>query len=95
MGIRATTDLSTAVQCRLYSIVEPEDISVVPKVHVHGSVGSTRECITSTPSQVPKFLYTIPTGHNPTGRTLPTERREKLADLAHQSPARKNRFRAP
>lgn len=32
----------------------------------------------------PKFLYTVPTGHNPTGRTLPVDRREKLVDLAEK-----------
>ena len=29
------------------------------------------------------FLYTIPTFQNPTGRTLPLDRRERLAELAH------------
>jgi len=33
---------------------------------------------------IPKLLYTIPTAHNPTGRTMPTERREKLVDLAEK-----------
>ena len=32
----------------------------------------------------PKFLYTIPTFQNPTGRTLPAKRREKLAELAEK-----------
>lgn len=31
---------------------------------------------------VPKMMYVVPTAHNPTGRTLPAERREKLAALA-------------
>lgn len=30
----------------------------------------------------PKFLYIIPTFQNPTGRTLPLERRQRLVDLA-------------
>lgn len=30
----------------------------------------------------PKFIYTIPTFHNPTGTTMPLERREKLVELA-------------
>ena len=32
----------------------------------------------------PKFVYTIPTFQNPTGLTLPTERREKIAQLAEK-----------
>lgn len=32
----------------------------------------------------PKFLYTIPTFQNPTGRTLPAKRREKLVELAEK-----------
>ena len=30
----------------------------------------------------PKLLYTIPVHHNPTGRTLPVERRQRLIELA-------------
>jgi len=30
----------------------------------------------------PKLLYTIPTFQNPTGKTLPADRRERIADLA-------------
>jgi len=32
----------------------------------------------------PKMLYTIPTFQNPTGRTLPLDRRHKIAELASQ-----------
>lgn len=32
----------------------------------------------------PKMIYTIPTFQNPTGRTLPLERRKKVAELASQ-----------
>lgn len=32
----------------------------------------------------PKFVYTIPTFQNPTGLTLPTERREKIAQLSEK-----------
>lgn len=32
----------------------------------------------------PKMLYTIPTFQNPTGKTLPEERRRKIAELANQ-----------
>ncbi|MDN4494827.1 PLP-dependent aminotransferase family protein [Ureibacillus aquaedulcis] len=32
----------------------------------------------------PKMIYTIPTFQNPTGRTLPLERRQKIAELASQ-----------
>ena len=32
----------------------------------------------------PKMLYTIPTFQNPTGKTLPLERRRKIAELAEQ-----------
>ena len=32
----------------------------------------------------PKFLYLIPTFHNPTGATLPQERRERLVKLAEE-----------
>lgn len=32
----------------------------------------------------PKFIYTIPTFQNPTGRTLPAERRKQLAALAEK-----------
>lgn len=32
----------------------------------------------------PKFIYTIPTFQNPTGRTLPADRREKMVALAEQ-----------
>ncbi|MGL5514190.1 MAG: PLP-dependent aminotransferase family protein, partial [Sporomusa sp.] len=32
----------------------------------------------------PKFIYTIPTFQNPTGLTLPAERREKIAALAEK-----------
>lgn len=31
-----------------------------------------------------KFLYTVPTFQNPTGRTMPVERRQKLVELAQQ-----------
>jgi len=31
----------------------------------------------------PKFLYTVPTFQNPTGRTLPIERRQRLLELAY------------
>jgi len=31
---------------------------------------------------VPKFLYTIPTAHNPTGRTMSSEKRQKLVELS-------------
>ena len=30
---------------------------------------------------LPKLIYVIPTAHNPSGRTIPTERRKKLVDL--------------
>ena len=33
---------------------------------------------------VPKALYTIPTAHNPTGRTLSSEKRERLCELSQQ-----------
>ena len=33
----------------------------------------------------PKMLYTIPTFQNPTGRTLPVERRKKIAELASKN----------
>ncbi len=33
----------------------------------------------------PKMLYTIPTFQNPTGRTLPVDRRQKVAELASQN----------
>ena len=32
----------------------------------------------------PKFIYTIPTHHNPTGSILPLERRERLLELARE-----------
>lgn len=32
----------------------------------------------------PKFLYLIPTFHNPTGATMPQERRERLVELAQE-----------
>lgn len=32
----------------------------------------------------PKFLYTIPTFQNPTGRTMPRERRQRIAQMAEQ-----------
>lgn len=32
----------------------------------------------------PKFIYTIPTFQNPTGRTLPAERRKQIAELAEK-----------
>jgi DNA-binding transcriptional MocR family regulator len=40
-------------------------------------------------AEPPSFLYTIPTFQNPSGRTLPTERRRKIAALlaAHGVPA--------
>jgi 2-aminoadipate transaminase len=34
--------------------------------------------------QSPAFLYTIPTFQNPSGRTLPTERRRRLVELANE-----------
>jgi len=34
--------------------------------------------------RMPKFLYTIPTYHNPSGATMPLERRLALLDLARQ-----------
>jgi 2-aminoadipate transaminase len=33
----------------------------------------------------PKLLYTIPTFHNPTGRTLPSDRRRALAEVADRT----------
>jgi 2-aminoadipate transaminase len=36
-------------------------------------------------AHAPKFLYTIPTFHNPTGRTLPIERRRALAATAERA----------
>jgi 2-aminoadipate transaminase len=33
----------------------------------------------------PKLLYTVPTFHNPTGRTLPLERRRRLVELADRA----------
>ena len=33
---------------------------------------------------VPRLLYTIPTGHNPTGGSMPTERRRRLVELARE-----------
>ena len=33
---------------------------------------------------IPKFVYTVPTAHNPTGRTLLPERRERLVALSKQ-----------
>src|SRR4051794_23272753 len=33
-------------------------------------------------SHSPRVLYTIPTGHNPTGSSLPVERRRRLVELA-------------
>ena len=33
----------------------------------------------------PKLLYTVPTFHNPTGRTLPVDRRKALADAAERA----------
>ncbi|MEL7464719.1 MAG: PLP-dependent aminotransferase family protein [Pseudomonadota bacterium] len=35
-------------------------------------------------SVTPKFIYTIPTVHNPTGTILPLERRKRLVALAHE-----------
>ena len=32
----------------------------------------------------PKMLYTIPTFQNPTGKTLPADRRQRIAELAEQ-----------
>ena len=32
----------------------------------------------------PKFIYTIPTFQNPTGRTLPTDRRKKMEELCRE-----------
>eukprot|EP00501_MAST-03F_sp_TOSAG23-6_P002656 GSMAST32.ASY1.ANO1.2801.1 assembled CDS len=32
--------------------------------------------------QIPKFFYTIPTAHNPTGRTMSAEKRERLCELS-------------
>jgi len=32
--------------------------------------------------EVPVLMYVIPTAHNPSGRTIPAERRRKLADLS-------------
>ncbi|ETV76627.1 hypothetical protein H257_09120 [Aphanomyces astaci] len=33
---------------------------------------------------VPKVFYTIPTCHNPTGRTMSTAKRQKLVELSHE-----------
>src|SRR5207253_688248 len=37
---------------------------------------------TALASHSPRLLYTIPTGHNPTGSSLPVERRRRLVELA-------------
>ena len=34
--------------------------------------------------QIPKMLYTIPTAHNPTGRTMSAEKRAKLCELSKE-----------
>jgi DNA-binding transcriptional MocR family regulator len=34
--------------------------------------------------EIPVLMYVIPTAHNPSGRTIPAERRRKLADLSAQ-----------
>ena len=33
---------------------------------------------------IPKFLYTIPTAHNPTGRTMSAEKRQRLVELSEE-----------
>ena len=49
----------------------------------HGMViDHLRKVLESEPKA--KIIYTIPTFHNPTGTTLPVERRQQLLDLAHE-----------
>ncbi|VVT48567.1 uncharacterized protein SAPINGB_P001842 [Magnusiomyces paraingens] len=40
------------------------------------------EILANWEGPIPKLLYTIPTGQNPTGGTMPAERRKKVYDLA-------------
>ena len=59
------------------------DVRGVP-TDEHGLDVDALEDMLETLELRPRLLYTIPSYHNPMGSVLPTERREKLVELAHR-----------
>ncbi len=47
-------------------------------------ISSTLENLAARGSRLPKFVYTIPTGHNPAGVNLSLERRRELLEVARR-----------
>ena len=54
--------------------MDPDSLEAVLQQHASGAVRRPR----------PRVLYTIPTGHNPTGATLPNPRRRRVYELCQQ-----------
>lgn len=54
--------------------MDPDSLEAVLQQHASGTARRPR----------PRVLYTIPTGHNPTGATLPNPRRRRVYELCQQ-----------
>ena len=54
--------------------MDPDSLEAVLQQHASGAARRPR----------PRVLYTIPTGHNPTGATLPNPRRRRVYELCQQ-----------
>jgi 2-aminoadipate transaminase len=58
------------------------EVTAVPMDDDGLELGALEQAVADRPS--PSFLYTIPTFQNPSGRTLMTERRQRLVELARE-----------
>jgi len=79
---RKTVLVESPTYDRPLKILLENGFRVVPVVmDEHGlSTGALQEAMRLNPD--PAFLYTIPTFQNPSGRTMPTERRQEIVALA-------------
>jgi 2-aminoadipate transaminase len=67
---------------RLFASYEVEIVGV--PVDANGAVVEALPALLDRLPRAPKFFYTIPTFQNPTGSTMPVERRQALTDLARE-----------
>jgi len=58
------------------------EVTAVPMDDDGLELGPLEQAVAGSPS--PSFVYTIPTFQNPSGRTLATERRQRLVELARE-----------
>eukprot|EP00388_Colpodella_angusta_P006647 GDKJ01019460.1.p1 GENE.GDKJ01019460.1~~GDKJ01019460.1.p1 ORF type:complete len:450 (+),score=110.23 GDKJ01019460.1:27-1352(+) len=56
----------------------------VVDVPIGSSASEIEAIIDNLNGVIPKFLYTIPVAHNPTGRTLTLEQKKEMADVARR-----------